>query len=314
MDSGLDRTLVLPPTPTQSAAAGTQRFVLSGTDFLLVMSSLIWGINISVVKYGTTLVQPLAYNGVRVTLAAVALLLIAFSSREADLTRRDVVTLLGLGVLGNGLYQLFFIQGVASTRAGNAALVLAATPAFVALIGRIVGVERIGHRGVAGIALSIVGIALVAFSSAGGDGSQSGTLAGDLMILAGTLCWSLFSVLLKPLAGRVGTLRVAALTMTGGAIPLLLFSLPAILATNWLAVPLVGWGAIVFSGLGALVVAYLFWYRGVRLLGPTRTAMYGNLQPVIALAFAWLALSEVPTIWQVLGATTIIAGIVLTRR
>lgn len=312
MDSGLDRALALPATP--STAAGTQRFVLSGTDLLLLIMSLIWGINISVVKYGTTLVQPLAYNGVRVTLAAVALLLIAFSSSGTDLARRDVVTLLGLGVLGNGLYQVLFIYGLANTRAGNAALVLAATPAFIALIGRILGVERIGRRGVAGIALSMVGIALVALSSAGAEGSRSGTLAGDLTILAATLCWSLFSVLLKPLAGRVGTLKVAALTMTGGAIPLLLFSLPAIVATDWPGVPLMGWGAIVFSGLGALVVAYLFWYRGVRVLGPTRTAMYGNLQPVIALAFAWLALSEIPTIWQVLGATTIIAGIVLTRR
>lgn len=313
MDSSVDRALALPPT--SSSGAGTRaRAVLSGTDFLLLIMSLIWGINISVVKFGTTLVPPLAYNGVRVTLAALALLLIGFSSRGEPLTKRDVFTLLGLGVLGNGLYQLLFIQGVASTRAGNAALVLAATPAFIALMGRFLGVERIGRRGMAGIALSMFGIAVVAFGSAGAEGAQYGTLAGDLTILAATLCWSLFSVLLKPLAGRVGTLKVAALTMSGGAAALLLFSMPAILATDWPSVPLVGWGAIVFSGLGALVIAYLFWYQGVRVLGPTRTAMYGNLQPVIALAFAWLALSEVPTIWQVLGATTIIAGIVLTRR
>jgi drug/metabolite transporter (DMT)-like permease len=71
--------------------------------------------------------------------------------------------------------------------------------------------------------------------------------------------------------------------------------------------------ALFFSGLGALVLAYLFWYRGVRVLGPTRTAMYSNLQPVIALLIAWPALSEVPTLIQGAGAVTIIAGVILTR-
>jgi drug/metabolite transporter (DMT)-like permease len=51
----------------------------------------------------------------------------------------------------------------------------------------------------------------------------------------------------------------------------------------------------------------------VQVLGPTRTAMYSNLQPVIALAAAWMWLGEIPTPWQALGAGTIIAGVVLTR-
>jgi drug/metabolite transporter (DMT)-like permease len=73
------------------------------------------------------------------------------------------------------------------------------------------------------------------------------------------------------------------------------------------------WGAIVFSGLGALVIAYLCWYRGVRVLGPTRTSMYGNLQPVVALIFAWALLHEVPTLMQGMGAASIITGLLLTR-
>ena len=43
-------------------------------------------------------------------------------------------------------------------------------------------------------------------------------------------------------------------------------------------------------------IAYLFWYRGLRVLGPTRTAVYGNLQPVIAIIVAWLFLKEAPTL------------------
>jgi drug/metabolite transporter (DMT)-like permease len=61
------------------------------------------------------------------------------------------------------------------------------------------------------------------------------------------------------------------------------------------------------------VIAYLFWYRGVRVIGPTRTAMYSNVQPVIAVIFAWVVLSETPTIWQGIGMVCIMTGLLLTR-
>src|SRR5690348_14103488 len=84
----------------------------------------IWGVNYSVVKYGTTLVEPLAYNGVRLAIAAIVLAVtVAFGGKPLP-NRRTVVTLLGLGLLGNGIYQWFFIEGISRTRASNAALVV----------------------------------------------------------------------------------------------------------------------------------------------------------------------------------------------
>jgi drug/metabolite transporter (DMT)-like permease len=61
------------------------------------------------------------------------------------------------------------------------------------------------------------------------------------------------------------------------------------------------------------VVAYLFWYRGVRVLGPTRTAMYVNLQPVFALLVAWAGLGEQPGLWQICGAAGVMVGVLLAR-
>src|SRR5207237_9348086 len=86
-----------------------------------------------------------------------------------------------------------------------------------------------------------------------------------------------------------------------------------IVAERWASVPTAAWAAIVYSGLGALVIAYIFWYYGVRKLGPTRVALYGNLQPLIALLVAWLTLHEVPTSWTLVGAATIVSGVLLTR-
>jgi drug/metabolite transporter (DMT)-like permease len=61
------------------------------------------------------------------------------------------------------------------------------------------------------------------------------------------------------------------------------------------------------------VIAYLIWYRGIKLIGPTRTSMYSNLQPIIAVLVAWMALGEVPTVAQGLGAAAVMAGLLLTR-
>ncbi len=307
---------ITPDIDSDSDVAPATARGFTGTDALLVVMAVIWGVNVTVVKSVTMVLDPLAYNAVRVSLAAIAMLLIVWATAApgagfSQLSRRDVLALVGLGVIGNGLYQLGFVEGIAHSKAGDAALVLAATPAMVALIGRAFGVERVSARGYLGIALSIAGIALVVLGTTGAPGGS--TLVGSALILAGSLCWSVFSVLITPYANRIDGLRAGALTMGGGALALVLVSLPRIARVPWHAISIGMWGAILYSGIGSLVIAYLIWQRGVRVLGPTRTAMYSNLQPAVALITAWLALGEVPTAWQGMGAATIIAGVVMTR-
>jgi drug/metabolite transporter (DMT)-like permease len=282
------------------------------TDIALVLMALIWGVNFSIVKFGTTLVDPLAYNGLRVMIAAVVLMTIVLAAKTPLPPRRVIVSLLLLGVLGNGIYQFFFVEGISRTRASDAALVVAASPAFIAIIGRLRGVERASSRRVMGILLSIAGIALVVFATTRGNDGRS-SLAGDLLVLAGSLSWATYTVLLKPYTEHVSGIQVSALTMAGGAVPLFLVATPAIVQANWRTVPMLGWAALFYSAIFALVIAYLFWYRGVRVIGPTRTAMYSNVQPIIAVVFAWVVLSETPTIWQGIGMACIMTGLLLTR-
>jgi drug/metabolite transporter (DMT)-like permease len=119
--------------------------------------------------------------------------------------------------------------------------------------------------------------------------------------------------MLQPYTKRIDVIKLSAITMVGGAVPLLIASTPALLATNWSAIGRGGWLALLYSGVISMGVAYFFWYRGLRVLGPTRTAVYTNLQPIIALLVAWAFIGETPTIFQGVGATTIVAGVFLTR-
>lgn len=295
----------LRPAATQATAA---------MDVVLIGMAVIWGVNFSVVKFGTQTMEPLAYNGVRIGLAAVVLLGLAAAVRSPWPSRRDTLALLGLGMLGNFVYQVLFIVGISRTRAGTAALLLAATPAFIAIIGRLRGVERVSSRGWRGIWLQLAGMACVvlggARAAAGGE-----SLAGNLLILGGAVCWSLFTVSLKPFTHRTHPIHLAALTVAGGAVPLLIAASPSLARTDWPAVPAAGWGAVLYSGLLGMVVAYVLYNEGVRAYGPTRTAMFGNLQPIIALLVAWVwpTLHEVPTAWQIVGTVTIVSGLLLAR-
>ena len=282
------------------------------TDVLLFTMALIWGVNFVVVKYATQVFNPVAFTGLRVGTVALFLAIVAFARDGITLPRRDVIALLLLGALGNGLYQLFFVHGVARTRAGNAALIIASAPAFIALIARARGMERVRPLTLIGIALSVVGVAFVMIGSATSSTGEA-TLLGSVLVFFGVLCWSIYTIGLQPYTTRVDIIQLSAVTMVGGAVPLLIASTPALLRTNWSVVGIGGWLALFYSSVISMGVAYFFWYRGLRVLGPTRTAVYANLQPIVALLVAWPLLNEVPTVFQAVGAATIIAGVFLTR-
>ncbi len=283
------------------------------TEALLVLMSIIWGMNFAVMKYGTDVLEPLAYNGVRLVLGSAVMYGILKIRREPKLPWSDIRGLMWLGALGTGLYQLFFITGLAMTRAGTASLVIASSPAVIAIVGKFMGVETVSKRAIWGIALSIAGIAFVILSSAGSSEGQS-SMFGDMLILASVVCWSFYTHLMRPFTKRVDGIQIATWALIGGTIPVVVIAIPAIMRANWGAVVPLTWGAIMYSGVGSMGIAYLFWYRGVRVIGSTRTAMYSNLQPIIALAVSWPLLGEKPTLWQGVGATAVLGGLLLTRQ
>lgn len=284
----------------------------STTDALLILMALIWAVNFSVIKYATAVFSPLAFTGLRVGIAAAVLMAIAVIQRHKWPSRRDIITLMMLGVVGNGLYQILFIEGLSRTKVGNAVLMVAAAPAFIAVASRLKGIERVRRRTLYGVALSVSGVALVVLGSARADHANA-TLLGTLLVFCGVLCWTAFTVMLQPLAMRTDPIQLSALTMTGGVLPLLVSAPRALAATRWESVGPTVWASLFYASVISMVVAYLFWYRGLRVLGPTRTAVYSNLQPVIAIAVAWIFLHESPTVWQGVGTGTIMTGIFLTR-
>lgn len=282
------------------------------TDLLMVVMVAIWGFNFPVVKYATRIVPPLAFNAVRISLAAIVLLAFAAVTVRTRPSRREVLLLLALGVLGNGIYQMVFVDSVVNTDVGPAALLLASSPAFIALLSRAAGLGEISPRCALGIALSLAGVALIALTSRTAiDGTSS--LGGNLLAVLAAVIWAVYVVLQAKYANKAEDTTIAALTLAGGALVLLIFGFPSMLATDWTTVPVDVWMAILYGGVISLALASVFWYRGIRILGATRTGIYLHLEPVFALIAAWIWMHEHPTPLQGVGAVTILAGVTLTH-
>ncbi len=284
------------------------------TYVALAVLIFVWASNFSVVKYALRDFTPLAFNGSRFALASVVIwLTVKIGGRTTRIDRKYWPALIGLGVLGNTVYQILFIYGIDWTLAGNASLMLATTPIFTTLLSVAFRQERIGTLAWFGVALSFVGIALVVGGGSAAVSFGAGTVRGDLTVLTASVAWSAYTVGSSPLVSRYGALPVTAVTMWTGCVGLLAASVPAFLRQDWAAVRPISWLALLYSGAFAIALAYFIWYYSIRQIGNTRTAVYSNLIPVVALIIAWLTLGETPTLIQVLGAAAILAGTLLVR-
>ncbi|HET6780978.1 MAG TPA: DMT family transporter, partial [bacterium] len=273
----------------------------------------VWGFNFALVKSTFDELPPLVFNGLRFALASV-LLLLAMQRIEPQepSSRPNWRRLFVLGLIGNSAYQLFFILGLARTTAGNSSIILATTPIFIALLGVALGIERLTRRTWAGITLAFAGILLLV----GGKGEislSSRTIAGDILIILCTICWSVYTVFSRPLLKELSPLRLTAVTMALGTPALILAAVPQMIRLNWTEVSWQSWAALFFSASLAVALGYVVWYTSVQIVGNTRTAVYSNLIPVVALISAWLLLGETISAVQGIGAAVALAGVSLAR-
>lgn len=300
-------------------------------DALLLLMTLIWGTNYSIVKFAFKEIEPQAFNAIRMIIASTVFLGIIVGLRHvtaradggersggiasifhtpAPLTRRDWLGLIGLGIVGHCLYQYCFIGGLAQTSVANSSLMLAATPVVIALISALLGFERIGRLHWLGALLSIGGIYVVI-----GQGAASGeaTLRGDLLMFAAVCCWAVYTLGARPLMKHHSPVGVTGISMAIGSTLYVPLMIPRLRSVDWGSVSALTWVALVYSALFALCVAYTIWYMAVREIGSARTSMYSNLIPIVAMLTAVVFLGESLNAVKIAGAAAVLVGVALTR-
>ena len=296
-----------------------QRFLRS-SDAALLSVVVVWGVNFPVLKWALAALPPHVMNVFRFAVSAVVLgALYAWRQRSAQASalapvHSHALQLIVLGLLGYVAYQVCFIVGIDHTTSGSAALIMASTPIWTALLSRISGYERLPAAAWVGLALSLVGTALVVVAGARSAGVGAGTLYGNALMLAAAVLWGAYTAYntsvvhdVSPTGATFFSILVA-LPFLGG------ISVPSWEAVDWARMDVWVWTAIVFSGGLSTGIAFVIWNTAVRNVGASNTAVYSNLVPLVALVGGALFLDEAVTLAQVGGGVLILSGLLLVRR
>lgn len=283
-------------------------------DVLLILIAIIWALNFSVVKVSLQEIDSLSFNALRYILAAG---LLAYTARargySLKVDREDFWPLVGIALVGNVLYQLFFIIGVDYTYSANAAVILGTIPVWVALLSHLFTDEKLTRYKSIGIGLAFTGIVLIVTGSKAGISIASKTFLGDVIILCAAISWGIYTILAKRFLKKYPSTQFTGVMSIVGMVFLLIIGLPNLLHVNWSGISLKGWGGIFYSGLLSIGLAYLIWNNSVSKIGAVRTAAYQNLVPVLGLVFGVVLLQEALTLQQYSGSALVIVGIIFSR-
>ena len=279
---------------------------------MLLATVAIWAFNFTVTRYVLTHgFEPLAYSTIRYAAAMLIFLPLAYGlERSLSVRRAHLGLVVAAAVLGVWLNQIAFNYALTYTTASTGALIMGTLPIFTALTASAFGVERLSARFVVAGTVAFGGVALVA---AGSGGELSGDLAGILLMLATAATWAGYSVALAPLMRRYSAVRLSAVVLAIGFVPLLASGLHQVVRQDYSLEPLV-WLCLAFAVLGPLVLTNFLWFTAIDRVGPSRATLATNLQPFLAAVFALAILSERMTVLQVAGGVAIGAGILLARR
>ncbi len=284
---------------------------------LLWLVPLAWSSNYLIARAAAGVISPHVLALGRWSLAFALMLPLAWAAlRRAGRPwlAAEWTQLLVLGGLGMWICGAFVYIGGQTTSSANIALIYAATPVAIAVVGAVLLGERMAPSQVVGVALALAGVLFVI-----AKGDLRNLLAvrftvGDGWVLAAGISWVAYSVLLRLWPSRLdAAARLVAIT-AGGILVLLPFALLELAlvtppAFSWQAVGLVV-AAAVLPG----IVAYQAYSFMLRELGAGPTALVLYLGPVYAAFTAWLLLGEPPAWYHAAGATLILPSIWLATR
>jgi len=276
---------------------------------------LIWAFNYPVAKFGYREVDGLTLGTLRVLIAAVCIIPLHVFYRQRRPLRRGlglrdywVLACLGFFLAFN---QGLFIYGLSYTTVGHSALIIAIGPINILLLAVAVGLERLTFNKVAGVLLAFTGVALLAAGH--GFGSKDPTLRGDLLTLGGSLAFAAYAIIGKRVTRRFDTMTLTAWPFYFGALVLSPVAFHQIRQTDWSRVGWIGWGALLYVGLGASLIGYLVWMWAMHHLAASRMGVFTYVQPLLGTVIGVYLLREEYTGQLMLSGILVLTGVALTE-
>lgn len=290
----------------------TEQRTLALNYIRLVFVTLFWAGAFIAGRYTVGEVPPFTVAFFRFVAASLVLMPLVWlvEGSRTRITRQDLPRLLLLGLTGIFIYNSLFFTGLKHTTAANAAIIVAINPVVTAIISALFLKEVITRRQLAGILLSFTGVAVVVTRGSWAVVQGLEFNFGDMVLVGAPVAWALYSVLGKGAMKKFSPLAATAYACLFGTLMLLPLALWE--GHPWPQISLPAWGAFAYMGVFTTSIAFIWWYRGIAMIGASRSAIFINLVPLWTMLLAFLILGEQVTSLQLLGAALIISGVYLS--
>lgn len=280
---------------------------------MLSVVVFLWGSSFTLLKLGLEEISPINLAFLRFLLVLPFFIAFTYFQDQHAFDKsifRDWKILLTLGLTGVTLYHVFQNFGLRLTTASNSSLIISANPVFIVLLDHFYLKEEMTWKRVFGITLAFLGIILIIGPSRLTFDPMG--VIGDLLSLGAGLSWAFYSVLGKKILSNYGAQRVTMFSMIFGTLflfPVLLVSeKPALPTSIWL------WFLLLILSLLSSGMAYLFWYKALEDVSPTKVGVFLFFLPVVSVSVAHLVLLESLDVSFAIGAPLVMLGVVITER
>jgi drug/metabolite transporter (DMT)-like permease len=282
----------------------------------ILIANIFFAITFSAAKtlFNENLIKPFGLNLIRVfTTAALLWVMYLFSNNKQTIQKKDLRRFALCALTGVAVNQLLFIKGLSLTYSIHASLLMLTTPILITIIAAWLLKERLTKFKIIGLVLGVLG-ALVLILSKNNTGNANDVFVGDIIILLNAISYTFYFILVRPLIKNYNPIMVMRIIFTIGFFMMLPFCYTEFMATDinqYGAREIAILATIVFGG---TFIAYLFNIYGIQVLGPSITGAYIYTQPVFAAVIAIAILGETITLYKIIAALFIFAGVYLANK
>lgn len=296
-------------------------------DLGLVFVVFIWGFSPTLFKFALSELQPLTFVFLRFTLlslVAVAVLTVRGlrGGRAWRIRRRDIPYLILSGLSGYGIYQLFYIEGLAHTTVFASALMAATAPLWSALILAALRIERVAPLQWLGSVVSLGGVAWFLLAAANqapevtlGQRLTPGDMAlGGALSLAAAALFAVYGIVNKRLAPHYSPPELMCYTLLIGTLALAPASIPSLFMQHWANLTWRSLAIVPYSVIFPIYLTYSIWNWAIGKRGVGYVTLFNYAVPVMAGVVGYLALREGLTPPQLAAGVVVIGGMLLARQ
>jgi drug/metabolite transporter (DMT)-like permease len=281
--------------------------------FLLIAAMLLVGSNVGIGKSIVAFVPVPVFASLRFVIAVAVLWPLYRWSKMRRVTRGEWTNLFLQAFFGTFLFTLLMLNGVQRTSAVAAGVITSTIPAVVALLAWLLLKERPGPRALAAIVLAMAGILIINLAHSHGTGAtgESGSLAGNAMIMGAVVCESTYVILSRRLSQTLPAIDICAYTHGFGLLLMLPLGAHALLHFDYSSVPRPTWALLVWYGLSASIFSFWLWMKGIRHVPGALAGVFTAVLPIAAATYGMVFLGERPTLAHGAALACVIAGLIL---